>query len=60
MSKKIKKVEPVKWERVFESEDIISTWKYDSKISKINPYQVDIKYKSNPSPVTEKKKSGKK
>jgi hypothetical protein len=37
-----------KWERVYENEDSISIWKYDSKISKVNPYQVEIKYKTNP------------
>jgi hypothetical protein len=45
MSKKIKKETPEKWERIFESEETISIWKYDSKISQINPYEVEIKYK---------------
>jgi hypothetical protein len=40
-----------KWERVYEDEDTISTWKYDSKISMVNPYQVEIKYKKPPVPT---------
>ena len=40
MSKKtnLKEVERRKWEKVYEDEDSISIWKYDSKISLINPY----------------------
>jgi hypothetical protein len=45
MSKKVRKETPEKWERIFESEEAISIWKYDSKISRINPYEVEIKYK---------------
>ena len=39
-----------KWERVYENEDTISIWRYDSKISSVNPYQVEIKYKKPPVP----------
>lgn len=48
MAKKtnLKEVEHKKWERVYEDEDSISIWKYDSKISLINPYEVEIKYKN--------------
>ena len=46
--------ESVKWERVYESEFTISIWRYDSKISKINPYEVEIKYKNEKE--TKKKK----
>lgn len=35
-----------KWEHVYESDDSISIWKYDSRISLINPYEVEIKYKT--------------
>ena len=38
-------IEPKKWERIYEDEDTISIWKYNSKISMINPYEVEIKYK---------------
>jgi hypothetical protein len=41
-------VEHKKWERVYEDDDTITIWKYDSKISMINPYQVEIKYKKPP------------
>jgi hypothetical protein len=34
-----------KWERVYEDEFRISIWKFDSKISMINPYEVEIKFK---------------
>ena len=34
-----------KWERIFEDEYSISIWRYDSKKSLINPYEVEIKYK---------------
>lgn len=47
MAKVVKKVEEVhkKWERTFEDEYSISIWKYDSKKSMINPYEVEIKQK---------------
>ena len=47
MAKVIKKVEEVhkKCERTFEDEYSISIWKYDSKKSMINPYEVEIKQK---------------
>jgi hypothetical protein len=31
-------------------------WKYNSKISSINPYEVEVKYKSNELPVGKKVK----
>ncbi len=37
--------QPKKWERVYESEDTIKIWRYNSEISLINPYEVEIKYK---------------
>jgi hypothetical protein len=48
MAKKtnIKEVEHRKWERIYEDEDSISIWRYDSKKSLINPYEVEIKYKN--------------
>jgi hypothetical protein len=47
MSKKTEKEIHKKWERMYESEETISIWKFDSNFSKTNPYQVDIKYKKN-------------
>lgn len=46
-----------KWERVYEDEDTISIWRYDSKISTINPYQVEIKYKKPPIPKSSVKRT---
>ncbi len=37
-----------KWERVYEDEETISIWRYNSKISMVNPYEVEIKYKKPP------------
>jgi len=46
MAKKDNKTEEhVKWTRVYEDEETISTWSYDSKVSRINPVSVEIKYK---------------
>jgi hypothetical protein len=45
MSKKSTQTEVNKWVRIFETNETISIWKYDIKISKINPYEVEIKYK---------------
>jgi hypothetical protein len=45
MSKKKIEIEHKKWERVFEDEDSIITFKYDSKRSMVNAYEVEIKYK---------------
>ncbi len=47
MAKVVKKTEEVhkKWERTFEDEYSISIWKYDSKKSMINPYEVETKQK---------------
>lgn len=58
MTKKtnLKEVERRKWERVYEDEDSISIWRYDSKISLINPYEVETKYK-NEKKVSSKQKS---
>jgi hypothetical protein len=47
MSKKPLQTEHKKWERIYESEDSICIWKYDTKISNINPYQIEIKNKPN-------------
>jgi hypothetical protein len=45
MSKKKVEIEHKKWERVFEDDETIITFKYDSKKSMINPCEVEIKYK---------------
>ena len=45
-----------KWETVYEDEYTISIWKYDSEISMINPYEVEIKYKKESEIKTKKTK----
>lgn len=59
MKTKIKKTSMVeKWEVKYENEYSISIWKYNSKISRINPYEVTIQYKGEPE--TKKKRSTRK
>lgn len=36
---------PIKYEFVFEDEDCISIWKYNSRIFKNGPIEVEYKYK---------------
>jgi len=45
MAKEVK-IEHKKWEKVHEFEDYTTIWKYDSKRSMVNPYEVEIKYKT--------------
>lgn len=48
---------PTKWEHVFEDEDTISIWRYNSKITTFGPVEVEIKYKKGyvaPKPVKKK------
>ena len=45
MSKKKIEIEHKKWERVFEDDNSITIFRYDSKKSMINPYEVEIKNK---------------
>ncbi len=49
MSKVTQQIEnnPTKFERVYEDEDTISTWKYDLKKHPFGPVEVDIKHKRN-------------
>lgn len=57
MSKKLDKiVEHKKWERVFEDDESIITFKYDSKKSMSNPYEVEIKYKIERSSSVKRRK----
>jgi hypothetical protein len=50
MIKKKIEIERKKWERVFEDDNSITIFKYDSKKSMVNPYEVDIKYKNEKKP----------
>lgn len=42
---KVNKVEDKKWEKIQEYDDCIIIWRYDSKKSMVNPYEVEIKNK---------------
>ena len=47
MKNEIKKISTIeKWEVKYENEFSISTWKYSSKISRTNPYEVVVEYKN--------------
>lgn len=47
-----------KWEQVYEDEETISIWKYDSNISTSGPIEVDLKYKKGyVHPLDRKKKT---
>jgi hypothetical protein len=57
-SKTKKSVTQTKFERVYEDEETISIWKYDSKISTSGPIEVEIKYKKGyVHPLDKKKKT---
>ena len=45
-----------KWEVVYENDYTISTWKYNSKISLVNPVEVSIKYKNDTEPIKKQRK----
>lgn len=42
-----------KWQQVYEDEDEIVIWKYDTSKTTFGPYEVEIKYKK-PIPKTKK------
>jgi hypothetical protein len=59
MKTKIKKTSMVeKWEVKYEDDFTISIWKYNSKISRVNPYEVTVEYKGDTE--TKKKRSTRK
>jgi hypothetical protein len=48
---------PTKWEHVYEDEETITIWKYNSKVTTAGPVEVEIKYKKGyvaPKPVKKK------
>ena len=47
---------PTKWEVVYEDDDCISIWKYNSKITTAGPVEVENKYKRGYVHPMEKKK----
>jgi hypothetical protein len=50
-------IKPTKWEVVFEDEECISIWKYNSKITIAGPVEVEYKWKRNFNPWGKKKKT---
>lgn len=50
-------VKPTKWEVVYEDEDSISIWKYNSKITTAGPVEVEYKWKKHFNPWNQKKKT---
>ena len=48
-------VKPTKWERVYEDEDSISIWRYNSKITTSGPVEVEYKWKRHFNPWNQKK-----
>jgi hypothetical protein len=45
MAEKKKPTESKKYERIYETEDSISIWRYDTSKSTTGPYEVEIKPK---------------
>ena len=50
-------VKPTKWEVVYEDEDSISIWRYNSKITTAGPIEVEYKWKKHFNPWNQKKKT---
>jgi hypothetical protein len=50
-------VKPTKWEVVYEDEDYISIWRYNSKITTAGPVEVEYKWKKHFNPWNQKKKT---
>ena len=48
-------VKPTKWEVVYEDEESISIWKYNSKITTSGPVEVEYKWKRSFNPWNQKK-----
>lgn len=49
---------PTKWEVVYEDEECISVWKYNTKITTFGPVEVEHKYKKGyVHPLGQKKKT---
>jgi hypothetical protein len=57
MAKQNNSDKPTKWEIVYESEDCVSVWKYDSKITTNGPISVEHKWKKGFEPTNTKKKT---
>jgi len=49
-------IKPTKWEVVYEDEECISIWKYNSKITTAGPVEVEYKWKRHYNPWNQNKK----
>lgn len=50
-------IKPTKWEHIYEDDETISIWKYNSNVTTAGPVEVEIKYKRGyvaPKPVKKK------
>jgi len=50
-------LKPTKWEVIYEDEDSISIWRYNSKITTAGPIEVEYKWKKHFNPWNQKKKT---
>ena len=50
-------IKPTKWEVVYEDEESISIWRYNSKITIAGPVEVEYKWKRSFNPWNQKKKT---
>ena len=50
-------IKPTKWEHVYEDEETISIWRYNSKITIAGPVEVEYKWKRHYNPWNQKKKT---
>jgi hypothetical protein len=50
-------IKPTKWEVVYEDEESISIWRYNSKITIAGPVEVEYKWKRSFNPWGQKKKT---
>lgn len=48
-------IKPTKWEVVYEDEESISIWRYNSKITIAGPVEVEYKWKRSFNPWNQKK-----
>jgi hypothetical protein len=48
---------PVKWEVVYEDEESISIWRYDTRKTTFGPVEVEYKWKRSFNPWNNKKKT---
>lgn len=48
-------IKPTKWEVIYEDEESISIWKYNSKITTSGPVEVEYRWKRSFNPWNQKK-----